>query len=144
MKKVPKILFLILMILLIYPKSIFTQVSSNSEIDKIFASFENGIRTGAIKEFSNNIVSETYICLESGKSAYYSSSQTYYILKDFLQNYKPISFKLISTNNNGEKPFAIGKFVYSKNGIRGESQVFMALKRENDSWKISQIIITND
>ena len=134
MKKVPKILFLILMILLIYPKSIFSQVNSNSEIDKIFASFENGIRTGAIKEFSNNIVSETYICLESGKSAYYSSSQ----------NYKPISFKLISTNNNGEKPFAIGKFVYSKNGIRGESQVFMALKRENDSWKISQIIITND
>lgn len=119
----------------------FSQSDNNKQINKIFSEFENGIRTGAIKEFSNNLISETYISLENGESSYYSSNQSFYILKDFLQNYKPIFFKLINTNLSEEKPFAIGKLIYSKNGIRGESQVFIALKLEAENWKISQIII---
>ena len=103
--------------------------------------FENGVRTGAIKEFSNNLISETYISLENGESSYYSSNQSFYILKNFFQNYNPISFKLLKTSTNEERPFAIGKFVYSKSGIRGESQVFITLKLENENWKIAQIII---
>ncbi len=75
--------------------SIFSQTSKKSEIEEVFIQFENGIRTGAIKEFSNSLMSETYISLENGESSYYSANQSFYILKDFLQSYKPISFKLI-------------------------------------------------
>ncbi|PIQ08270.1 MAG: hypothetical protein COW71_12795 [Ignavibacteriales bacterium CG18_big_fil_WC_8_21_14_2_50_31_20] len=142
MKKNPKILFsIIILFLTLSHECVFAQFDSNSKIGKIFSEFENGIRTGAIKEFSNNLISETYISLENGESSYYSSNQSFYILKDFFQNYIPISFKIIKTSINEEKPFAIGKLVYSKNGIRGESQVFIALKLENENWKISQIII---
>lgn len=143
MKKLfPKILHLILFLFILFnSESIFSQSDNNTQINKIFSEFENGIRTGAIKEFSNNLISETYISLENGESSYYSSNQSFYILKDFLQNYKPISFKLINTNSSEERPFAIGKLIYSKNGIRGESQVFIALKLEDENWKISQIII---
>ena len=142
MKKNPKILFsIIILFLTLSHECIFAQFDSNSKIGKIFSEFENGIRTGAIKEFSNNLISETYISLENGESSYYSSNQSFYILKDFFQNYIPISFKIIKTSINEEKPFAIGKLVYSKNGIRGESQVFIALKLESENWKISQIII---
>ena len=141
-KILSSILFLLI---LLSSNSIFSQAIDSSQVSRIktvFSQFENGIRTGAIKEFSSNLMSETYISLENGESSYFSANQSFYILKNFLQNYKPISFKLIRINVGDEKPFAIGRLVYSKNGIRGESQVFIALKEENTIWKISQIIIS--
>lgn len=132
---------IIFLLILVSTNSVLSQTDENKPIIEVFNQFENGIRTGAIKEFSNSLLSETYISLENGESSYYSSNQSYYILKDFLQNYKPISFKLIKRNQSEEKPFAIGRLIYSKNGIHGESQVFITLKRENGNWKISQIII---
>ena len=137
-KILPQILFLLV---LLCTSSILSQSNESKQIKKIFYQFENGIRTGAIKEFSSNLQSETYISLENGESSYYSANQSYYILKDFLQDYKPISFKLIKRNASEQKPFAIGQLTYSKNGILGESQVFIALKLEDENWKISQIII---
>ena len=144
-KKYFKILPTILL-LLITLCNIKAIAQSENELQKnniksVFSKFEHGIKTGAIKEFSNQLMIETYISLENGESAYYSSNQSFYILKDFLQSYKPLSFKYINTNYSTERPFAIGRLVYSKNGIRGESQVFIALKLENEAWKISQIII---
>ncbi len=135
-----------IIILLIILCNITALAQSENELQKnniksVFSEFEHGIKTGAIKEFSNQLMIETYISLENGESAYYSSNQSFYILKDFLQSYKPLSFKYINTNYSIERPFAIGRLVYSKNGIRGESQVFIALKLENEAWKISQIII---
>ena len=132
---------ILLLLILLSAKTILFQPYDKVETDKIFKQFENGIRTGAIKEFSNNLMSETYISLENGVSSYFSANQSFYILKDFLQNYKPISFRFINTNAGNEKPFAIGELTYSKNGIRGKSQVFIALKLEDNNWKISQIII---
>lgn len=120
---------------------IFSQSYDKSKTDEIFTQFEDGIKTGAIKEFSGDLMSETYISLENGVSSYFSANQSFYILKDYFQNFKPITFKFINTNVSNKNPFAIGQYVYSKNGIRGESQVFIALKLEGENWKISQIII---
>ncbi len=140
-KILPSTLFLLI---LLGNNQIISQTENSLEINEIksvLSKLEHGIKTGAVKEFSNQLMQETYISLENGESAYYSSNQSFYILKDFLQSYIPLSFKLIKTNYRTERPFAIGRLAYSKNGIRGESQVFIALKLENEAWKISQIII---
>lgn len=110
-------------------------------ISAIFTKFENGMSTGAVKEFSIHFDSETYISLENGVSSYFSNDQSYYILKEFLSNYKPIRFKLMRINNSTETPFAVGQFAYSLNGLRGTSQVFVSLKYDGSEWKISQITI---
>ena len=107
----------------------------------IFNKFENGMRTGAVKEFSTYFDFETYISLESGVTSYYSKDQSYYILKEFLSKYKPIRFKYIRIHDIAEMPFAVGQFTYSLNGVKGTSQVFISLKNNGSGWKISQITI---
>ncbi len=113
----------------------------DEEILNIFLKFENGMSTGAVKEFSSYFSFETYISLESGVSSYFGSDQSYYILKEFLSNYKPIRFKFIRVDESAEMPFAVGQFSYSLNGMRGTSQVFVSLKSDGSQWKISQITI---
>lgn len=112
-----------------------------NEVSKIFQKFENGMNTGAVKEFSSFFNSETYISLESGISSYFSQSQSYYVLKDFFSSYIPIRFKFMRINDSTELPFAVGQFTYSLRGIRGSSQVFVSLKKNGNTWKISQISI---
>ena len=112
-----------------------------NEVSKIFLKFENGMNTGAVKEFSPFFDSETYISLESGISSYFSQSQSYYVLKNFLSSYKPIRFKFMRINDSADLPFAVGQFTYSLRGIRGSSQVFVSLKKNGATWKISQISI---
>ena len=137
-----KILPFILFILIgINSTNLKSQNSDSDQIKTILTHFEIGVKTGAVKEFSDYLYSETYISLETGVASYFSANQSFYILKEYLTHYKPINFKLIKISSNNETHFAIGKLVYSKNGIRGESQVFVSLKLENENWKIYQITI---
>ena len=115
--------------------------SAQNEISKVFMKFENGMNTGAVKEFSLFFDTETYISLENGVSSYFSQNQSYYVLKEFLSDYKPIRFKFIRISNSEEQPFAVGQFTYSLRGMRGTSQVFVSLKKNGTVWKISQITI---
>ncbi len=143
----PKILPIILFTIIgINGSYLNGQISDKEQIETIFTHFESGIKTGAVKEFADYLYSETYISLETGVASYFSANQSFYILKEYLSNYKPISFKIIkissnNNNTNNEKHFAIGKLVYNKLGVKGESQVFVSLKLENEKWKIYQITI---
>ncbi len=137
-----KILPLILFVLIgINGSNSNGQISDKEQIETIFSHFEIGIKTGAVKEFSDYLYSETYISLETGVASYFSANQSFYILKEYLSHYKPISFKIIKISSNNEKHFAIGKLVYNKSGVKGESQVFVSLKQEKGKWKIYQITI---
>ena len=107
----------------------------------IFIKFEEGIISGAVKEFSQYLSLETYISLENGISSYFSANQSFYVLKDYLQQYRPINFKLDRIRTNVDLPFAVGTFTYILNGVKGTSQVFVSLNREGSEWKIAQITI---
>ena len=139
----------ILPLLLFLPLGIFSSnlnaqdssPSDDSKIRTIFTHFESGIKTGAVKDFSDYLYSETYISLETGIAAHFSANQSFYILKEYLQHYRPTNFKIIKINVNNGKPYAIGKLTYNKVGVKGESQVFVSLKQENERWKIYQITI---
>ena len=117
------------------------QSSEVDQIKTILTHFETGVKTGAVKEFSDFLYSETYISLETGVASYFSANQSFYILKEYLTLYRPTNFKLIKISSRSETHFAIGKLIYNKNGIRGESQVFVSLKLEDENWKIYQITI---
>ncbi|MCF6268253.1 MAG: DUF4783 domain-containing protein [Melioribacteraceae bacterium] len=137
-----KILPLILFFLMgLFGSIVYGQNSDNEQIENIFSHFESGIKTGAVKEFSDYLYTETYISLETGVAGYFSANQSFYILKDFLSHYKPINFKIIKISTNNEKHYAIGKLVYNRSGVKGESQVFVSLKLESKKWKIYQITI---
>jgi hypothetical protein len=139
-----KLFTAILLIFLIFGEISSIEKNTHSfqnEISNIFIKFENGMKTGAVKDFSLFFNVETYISLENGVSSYFSQNQSYYVLKEFLSTYKPIRFKFIRINESTDMPFAVGQFTYSLRGMRGTSQVFVSLKKTGSDWKISQITI---
>ncbi|MFC2135894.1 DUF4783 domain-containing protein [Bacteroidota bacterium] len=108
---------------------------------EIFRNFEEGINSSNIDVFSNYFSEKTYISLVSGNTGYFSPGQSYYVLRDFLNSYKPLNFKLVSKVSHTLSPFASGVLRYSIRGIRRQAMVFISLKCTGDHWSIVQITI---
>lgn len=115
--------------------------TETTEIEKIFNSIENGIKSKSVKEFSTYLFSEVYISLENGTNSYFSASQSYHILNDYFNKLERVSFNVIKKQSNSEKPFVVGQIRYSKKGIPASAQVFITLIQEEQTWHVSQIII---
>ena len=128
-------------LLLLVPMNIISQDHKAQEAQKVFSSFEDGLSSGAVDKFSNYFCEKNYLSLSNGITGYYSSNQSYYVLKDYLSIYKPISFKLINIVTDTSTPFASGVLRYSSNGIRGTASVFVSLQHIDSKWHISQITI---
>ena len=109
--------------------------------DKVFIQFEEGLNSGNLELFSTFFDEKTYVSLVSGYTGYLSSSQAYYVLKDFLTLNEPLGFKLTSKVTNTSSPFASGVLRYSVRGVRSSAMVFISLKKSDDRWVISQITI---
>ena len=134
--------FVLLMILLfISVQTVYSQESKNREVSGIFIKIEEGMNGRAVDKFSKYFSGKNYISLTGGASGYYSANQSYYVIKDFLSIYQPISFKLTNTVIDTENPFASGILKYNNKGIRGTATVFISLQYADDQWRISQITI---
>ena len=117
------------------------QDSKNREANILFVKIEEGLGTGAVDKFSKYFAGKNYISLISGSSGYYSANQSYYVIKDFLSVYQPISFKITNSVIDTANPFASGTLKFNNKGIRGTATVFVSLQFVDNQWRISQITI---
>lgn len=122
-------------------QTLFPQETSNREVRQLFIKIEEGFNTGAIDKFSNYFNNRNYLSLLNGTSGYFSSNQSYYVIKDFLSVHQPISFKFNNVVIETDNPFAAGILKFNNNGIRGTAIVFITLVKVNDDWRLSQITI---
>ncbi len=120
---------------------LFAQDAKNREAQKLFIKIEEGLNSGSIDKFSGYFNNRSYLSLLNGTSGYFSSNQSYYVIKDFLSVYKPISFKFTNIVIDTGNPFAAGTLKFNNNGIRGTAAVFITLTNINDEWCLSQITI---
>ncbi len=136
-----KIVFGVLALVLLYSNSGLSQDHKDKEVIKIFSQFEEGLESGTIDKFSNYFAGKNYICLRNGSTGYYSANQSYYVIKDYLSIYRPVSFKLTNIVSDSSTPFASGVLRYRSKGIRGFATVFISLQYADNTWRISQITI---
>ena len=108
---------------------------------RVFLRIEEGISGAAVNKFSKYFGNKNYLSLSNGVSGYYSTNQSYYVIKDFLSIYQPTSFKLTNIVTETATPFASGILKYNSKGVRGNSIVFISLHFIDGEWKISQITI---
>ncbi|MFA3782786.1 DUF4783 domain-containing protein [Melioribacteraceae bacterium 4301-Me] len=120
---------------------LFAQRNNIANLNELFTKIEEGFQTGNIDKFSNHFNNKTYISLFNGVNGYYSSNQSYYVLKDFLAINQPINFKLDNIVTDSSTPFASGIFRYKTNGISNTSLIFISIKNINNEWRINQITI---
>ena len=102
---------------------------------------EKGISNTQTSDISPYLTSQVYLSLMNGVSGYYSSNQAYYVIEEFLKEYKVISFRFNKFKLNTTAPFAIGTYYYEHKGNQNEAKVFVTLKFTNKSWQITQISI---
>ncbi|TSA27661.1 MAG: DUF4783 domain-containing protein [Ignavibacteriales bacterium] len=108
---------------------------------KVFLRIEDGMAGATVDKFSKYFGNKNYLSLSNGVSGYYSTNQSYYVIKDFLSIYQPTFFKLTNIVTETATPFASGILKYSTKGVRGSSIVFISLHFIDGEWKISQITI---
>jgi len=144
MKILRKILSLFLVqvfLILILSEINFAQETKNRDANLLFIKIEEGLNSSAVDKFSKYFSGKNYLSLTNGSNGYYSANQSYYVIKDFLSIYQPISFKLNNTVIDTNNPFASGTLKYNNKGIRGTATVFISLQFLDSQWRISQITI---
>ncbi|MCX7797849.1 MAG: DUF4783 domain-containing protein [Melioribacter sp.] len=141
MKKYIPCSFLGLYILFSTTSVNYSQEAKLSEIVKLFIYFEDGLNNNSIDRFASYFSEKSFLSLLNGITGYYSANQCYYILKDFLSIYKPLSFKLTNIVTDSSNPFASGVLKYNSKGIKGSAIVFISLHFVNNKWRISQVTI---
>ncbi len=107
----------------------------------IFQEIENGIVKSDVSKIARYFSPKPYLSFSNGVTGYYSSNQAYYVLEDFFNIYKVISFKFDHKKNDDSVSYATGIYYYESNGKRDSAQVYITLSKIGDNWFITQISI---
>ena len=107
----------------------------------IFNDIESGIVSNDVKKFSQYFSSQPYISLVNGVNGYYSSNQAYYILEDFFNSFKVVSFKMEETKSEGPVSYGKGDYYFEKKGRREVAHLYITLSKSGNKWYITQISI---
>jgi len=107
----------------------------------IFNDIEQGIVSNDVKKISQYFSPQPYISLVSGVNGYYSSNQAYYIMEDFFNSFKVVSFKMEDTKTEGTVSYGKGDYYFEKKGRREVAHLYITLNKSGNKWYISQISI---
>jgi len=149
-----KTLFLYIVIILLFSGSshLFAQHNNlqqnlNTDSKKvkiqsvIFNDIESGIVNNDVKKFSQYFSSQPYLSLVNGVNGYYSSNQAYYILEDFFNSFKVVSFKMEETKTEETVSYGKGDYYFEKKGRREVAHLYITLSKSGNKWYITQISI---
>jgi hypothetical protein len=107
----------------------------------IFNDIESGIVSNDVKKISQYFSSQPYISLVNGVNGYYSSNQAYYIIEDFFNSFKVVSFKMEETKTEGSVSYGKGNYYFEKKGRREVAHLYITLSKSGNKWYITQISI---
>jgi hypothetical protein len=104
---------------------------------RIFSDIEIGLSQGNPSVFSDHLASQLYLSIPGEQSAYFSSSQAFYLLEQFFQRTRLPDFQFTTMADGPGTPYASGVV----SGARGQAQVYVSLSRSGERWVISKISI---
>jgi hypothetical protein len=107
----------------------------------VFNDIEKGIVSTDVKKFSQYFSPQPYISLVNGVNGYYSSNQAYYIMEDFFNSFKIVSFEMAETKTEGTVSYGKGDYYYEKKGRREVAHLYISLSKSGNKWYITQISI---
>jgi hypothetical protein len=107
----------------------------------IFNDIESGIVSNDVKKISQYFSSQPYISLVNGVNGYYSSNQAYYIMEDFFNSFKVVSFKMNEKKIEQSVSYCKGDYYFEKKGRRELAHLYITLSKSGNKWYITQISI---
>jgi len=131
-------------ILLAQHNNIQQNLSTNNKVkiqSIILNDIELGILNNDVKKFSPYFSSQPYISLINGVNGYYSSNQAFYIMEDFFNSFKVVSFKMEETKTEESVSYGKGNYYFEKKGRREVAHLYITLSKSGNKWYITQISI---
>ncbi len=128
----------------LYAQNNFMSGSHNNQKSESATAIDDiskGISSQNVDAISRYFSPQTYLSLSSGINGYYSSNQAYYVLEDYFKVYRVIAFRFDNIHVDSANPYATGEYQFEYRGKRDIAQVYLALKKIGNNWKISQITI---
>lgn len=107
----------------------------------IFNEIESGIANNDVKKFSPYFSAQPYLSLINGVNGYYSSNQAFYIMEDFFNSFRVVSFKLHETKTEEAVAYGKGDYYYEKKGRREVAHLYVTLSKSGSKWYITQLSI---
>lgn len=134
-----QIIYISLILLTLIALNLKAQEVEQAPSREIFNAIESGVDAGDIDKFAGYFAQQVYVSIRGGESGYFSSSQAYYIIKNFLTARKPLGFSFTTYGFADEIPFATGRALFRIKGNRETVQVYAALSKSNSKWVIDKI-----
>jgi hypothetical protein len=119
------------------PARVADSALAADESRQIFSDIEIGLSQGNPSVFSDHLASQLYLSIPGEQSAYFSSSQAFYLLEQFFQRTRLPDFRFTTMADGPGTPYASGIV----SGVRGQAQVYVSLSRSGERWVISKISI---
>src|SRR3972149_3141115 len=113
--------------------------NQSAKVINVFNNIESAFTEMNIETLVSYFSVQTYLNLPNGTNGYYSSNQAYFVLEDFLKNYRITSFKFTERDTSDVNPYASGVFKYNLKGNRDSTQIYVQLRKASKSWNITQI-----
>lgn len=115
--------------------------NQSTKVINVFNNIESAFTEINIETLVSYFSVQTYLNLPNGTNGYYSSNQAYFVLEDFLKNYRITSFKFSERDTSDINPFATGVFRYNLKGKRDSTHIYVQLRKVSKNWNITQITI---
>lgn len=106
---------------------------------KTFKEINNGFSASSVSLISQFFYGDVFLDIISFEKGYYSPSQAEFILSDFMDYFKVISFKYTRSFHKNSYAFVVGKYVYNLGSGKRELKVSISLKYKSDTWYVDQI-----
>ena len=105
-----------------------------------FKEIKSGIKLADPAKFNSYLSENSYLSLPNGVSGYFSSNQSFYILKDCFKTFIPVTFSF-NLPAGKKETVATGALVFESKGKRENATVYIALSYEGTAWRITQFMV---
>lgn len=114
----------------------------SEEAFTILKKTETAFQSSNLSTLQTMFAGRVYVSFFTGENGYFSSNQTYFILKKFFENYHVISFTFQTINSESVNPYGVGQYLYLYRGLKNSVQLYLSLHRSDGGWKINQITLS--
>lgn len=116
-------------------------LSQLTEGEEVFRAIQRGLLNNDFDELARHFGKHIYLNIRSIESGHYSANQAQFVVQNFFNMHKPLSFSFTTYGESGGAPYATGRGSINVKGNREYIQVYVSLSKQKDRWVISQFNI---
>jgi len=106
---------------------------------RTFKDIASGFSSASVSLISQHFGGEVFLDVLGNEKGNYNSNQAEFIISDFMDYFKVVSFKYTSSYHKNSYAFVLGKYYYNIGSGKRELKASISLKFRNESWYVDQI-----